>query len=138
MSDVTNALAKSKVAWLLVPPDATVPCWYAATGDTAYLVGGGDEQPLPQLPPEVRVILRAKETWAAVGPVPATVTRVEPGSELWDTATRALVSARQNNPPEGLPEHWAEHCTVYALDFTADAASATQVDPMQPAPTSPG
>lgn len=120
---MTNALAKSKVAWLLVPPDTTVPCWYAATGETAYIVGGDGEQPLPPLPDELRIILRNKETWAPVGPVPARATLLEPGSQDWTTATTALLAARQNNPPGGLAEHWAQRCAVYSLDLSAHHAA---------------
>lgn len=132
MSDVTNALAKSKVAWLLVPPDSTVPCWYAATGDTAYIVGGDGEQPLPELPPELRIILRDKETRAAIGPVPARVSLLEPGSDDWTTATTALVAARQNNPPSGLTEHWAAHCAVYSIDLSEHHADPAQPEPITP------
>lgn len=144
MSDVTTALAKSKVAWLLLPPDdTTVPCWYAASGSTAYLVGGDGEQPLPDLPAELRVILREKDSRRAVGPVPARATRVDPDSEDWETVTAALVAARQNNPPEGLREHWAAHCAIWSLDVDpvdappAEEASDSHAAPAQPEATPP-
>ena len=139
MSEVTTALAKSKVAWLLLPPDdKTVPCWYAASGSTAYLVGGDGEQPLPALPPELRIILRDKETRRAIGPVPARATRVEPDSEEWEPVTTALLGARQNNPPEGLREHWAAQCAVWSLAVDpadgppADAPSGSHAEPARP------
>ncbi|GAB3485777.1 hypothetical protein [Flexivirga sp.] len=123
MSEVTTALAKSKVGWLLLPPDVTVPCWYAASGETAYVVGGDGEQSIPPLPDELRIILREKETRRAIGPVPVRARRVDPDSGEWEPVTSALLGARQNNPPEGLREHWAAHCTVWALD-TAPAGPA--------------
>lgn len=129
MSEVTAALAKSKVAWLLVPPDVTVPCWYAATGETAYVVGGDGEQPLPELPTELRIILRDKETRRAIGPVPARARRVEPGSEDWEAATTALLGARQSNPVEGLRERWAAHCAVWSLDLSMPSEPVS--DPSQ-------
>lgn len=147
MSEVTTALAKSKVAWLLVPPDATVPCWYAASGSTAYLVGGDGEQPLPPLPSELRIILRDKETRRAIGPVPAHATRVAPDSEDWEPVTKTLLAARQNNPPEGLREHWATNCAVWSLevdppqeaaqDAPAEATSADDGGPALPGSTTP-
>jgi hypothetical protein len=136
MSEVTTALAKSKVAWLLLPSDITVPCWYAATVDTAYLVGGEGEQPIPELPAELRVILRDKETRRAVGPVPARASHVRPDSEDWATATNALLGARQSNPPEGLAEHWATHCAVWALQV-GEPMGAHHADPPQPSPVAP-
>lgn len=136
VSDVTTALAKSKVAWLLLPPDHTVPCWYAASGDTAYLVGGDGEQPIPDLPSELRIILRDKETRRAIGPVPARASRVQPDSEDWNTATSALLGARQSNPPTGLREHWAAHCTVWALQVD-EPLPAHHADPPQPSPVTP-
>lgn len=132
VSDVTTALAKSKVAWLLLPPDSTVPCWYAGVGETAYIVGGEGEQPLPRLPENLRIILRDKETRAAIGPVPARATRVEPGSEEWDTATTALLATRQNTPAGDRRAFWAEHATVWAVDLSAGHA-----DPQQPEDRSP-
>lgn len=136
MSEVTTALAKSKVAWLLLPPDITVPCWYAANGDTAYVVGGEGEQPISDLPNELRIILRDKETRRAIGPVHAHASRVRPDSEDWGTATGALLGARQSNPPEGLREHWATHCTVWALEV-GEQPSEHHADPPQPSPVTP-
>jgi len=131
MSEVTAALAKSKVAWLLLPPDVTVPCWYAASEETAYLVGGDGEQTLPPLPAELRIILRDKETRRAIGPVPARATRVHPDSEDWNAATTALLAARQSNPPDGLREHWADQCAVWSLDLNPATPPPPQPDPAQ-------
>lgn len=136
VSEVTTALAKSKVAWLLLPPDRTVPCWYAASGETAYIVGGDGEQPIPELPAELRITLRDKETRRAIGPVPASATRIGPDSQDWAAATTALLGARQSNPPEGLREHWAEHCTVWALRVHEELP-AHHADPPQPSPVTP-
>lgn len=133
---MTTALAKSKVAWLLLPPDITVPCWYAASGQTAYIVGGEGEQPIPELPAQLQIILRDKETRRATGPVRAGAMRVPPDSDGWRTATRALLGTRQNNPSEGLPEHWAAHCTVWRLDVDDDPP-VHHGDPPQPPPVTP-
>lgn len=127
---MTTALAKSKVAWLLVPPDLTVPCWYAASGETAYVVGGDGEQTLPELPGELRIILRDKETRRAIGPVPARARRVTPDSDDWEPVTSALLGARQNNPPEGLREHWAGHCAVWAIDTAPTDPADPPADPV--------
>ena len=129
MSDVTAALAKSKVAWLLVPPDLTVPCWYAGVGDTAYIVTGEGEQPIPPLPSEVRIILRDKETRAAIGPEHAHARRVWPGWEEWDTATTALLATRQNTPAGDRRAFWAEHCVVWAIEVTPRGATSATDSP---------
>lgn len=136
MSDVTAALAKSKVAWLLLPPDSTVPCWYAASDDTAYIVGGEGEQPIPELPGELRIILRDKETRRAIGPVPARATRVQPDSDEWAAATGALLAARQSNPPSGLQEHWAAQCAVWALEV-GEQLSTHHAEPPHPSQAPP-
>lgn len=128
MSEVTTALAKSRVAWLLLSSDVTVPCWYAASGETAYVVSGDGEQPLPPLPDELRIMLRDKETRQAIGPVPARATRVRPDSEEWAPATTALLAARQNNPPGGLREHWSAHCAVWSLEVGRSTADTDPAD----------
>ncbi|NNG39171.1 hypothetical protein HJ588_07775 [Flexivirga sp. ID2601S] len=122
MSDLSEAtakaLAKSKVAWLVLPDEQTVPVWYAAATDAALIVGGPGEQSVPELPPAIRVILRDKDTRAAVGPVDAWPVRLQPGTEPWEDAATALLAARQNNPPGGLREHWAAECTLWSIDLT--------------------
>lgn len=137
MSEVTAALAKSKVAWLLLPPDITVPCWYAAVDETAYIVGGDGEQPLPELPTQLRIILRDKETRRAIGPVSASATRVLPDSDEWKVAATALLGARQSNPPEGLAEHWATHCAVWSLEVHEES-TVHHAGPPQPSSVTPG
>ena len=112
---MSTALAKSRVAWLLVPPDTTVPCWYAATGDTAYVVGGEGEQAIPELPSDIRIILRDKETRRPIGPLPVHVSRVWPDSAGWEEATTALLAVRQNTPAGDRRAYWAEHCAVWSL-----------------------
>ncbi|RNI19456.1 hypothetical protein [Flexivirga caeni] len=124
MSDIAAALAKSKVAWLLVPPDLTVPCWYAGAGDTAYIVTGEGEQPIPTLPAELRIILRDKETRAAIGPLPARATRVLPDSPEWATATAALLATRQNTPAGDRAAFWAEHGAVWSVTVAEATAEA--------------
>lgn len=136
---MTTALAKSKVAWLLVPPDLRVPCWYAGVGETAYVVTGEGEQPIPPLPAELRIILRNKETRAAIGPLPARATRVWPDSEEWGTATSALLATRQNTPAGDRAAFWAEHCVVWAIDLSPGTGTAAEEPPVDHAgPEEPG
>ncbi|WP_265446104.1 hypothetical protein [Flexivirga meconopsidis] len=118
---VSKALSKSKVLWLVLPDERTLPVWYAAAADTAYVVGGPGEQHVPDLPAALRVILRDKDTRAAVGPVDAWPVRLETGSDPWEVAATALLAARQNNPPSGLREHWAAECALWAIGFTEPA-----------------
>ena len=143
MSEVTTALAKSKVAWLLVPPDLRVPCWYAGVGETAYVVTGEEEQPIPPLPAELQIILRDKETRAAIGPLPARAERVWPDSDEWGTATTALLATRQNTPAGDRAAFWADHGVVWAIRVIPPEATSSEgpaghhAGPEEPEPTPP-
>ncbi|MBB2894463.1 hypothetical protein [Flexivirga oryzae] len=136
MTEVTTALAKSKVAWLLVPPDLRVPCWYAGVGETAYVVTGEDEQPIPPLPAELRIMLRDKETRAAVGPVPARAERVWPDSDEWGPATAALLATRQSTPAGDRAAFWAEHGVVWAIRVTPQGSAPLRSPDTSRAPRS--
>ena len=57
-----EAMSKSGLFWVDVEGDRTWPVWHVWDDGAAYVVSGPGEQPLPWLPPEVRLILRSKDT----------------------------------------------------------------------------
>ena len=130
MADVTAALSKSGLLWIELP-DRTWPVWHVWVEDTAYVVSGHGEQPLPHLPDEVTLIVRAKDTRARVARIPAQVHRVMPDSHEWQVATDALVPSRLNPEPGDQPERWGVEATVWALRPDLDAAD-TSVTPDEP------
>ncbi len=130
--------AKSAICWLRVG-ERDWPVWYAPVEGMAYVVSGGGEQQLPDLPAEVRITLRAKDTREYAGRFPAMVQRVAPDDHEWEAAVGALRSARLNAPHSGAAARWAEHSTVWVVrpDFAAPEP-VTRDDPgsaAEPAPT---
>ncbi|TWP33736.1 hypothetical protein [Leekyejoonella antrihumi] len=125
MPDVTAALSKSDVLWIELT-DRTWPAWHVWVDDTAYVVCGTGEQPLPDLPAEVTLIVRAKDTRARVAGIPAAVHRVLPDTPEWQIAADALAPARLNPVPGDQAQRWADQATVWALrpDLAAADTSA--------------
>lgn len=122
--DPATALAKSKVAWLVLP-ESTIPVWYAAADGVAHIVSGPGEQQVPQLPTTLQITLRDKDTRAAVGPLPARAAKLTPHTTEWDTAVAALLAARQNTPPGDVAARWAQECTCWRIETGATSSTAT-------------
>jgi hypothetical protein len=82
-----------------------------------WLVGGGDEQDLPQLADRAVVVVRSKATQSGrVVEWQADVSRVEPGTPTWDEVVPLLAAERLNAPSaQDLPAQWAESSTVLRL-----------------------
>lgn len=120
---LTNeAASKSGLLWIRLPDGSTHPAWHVwhddgderGVGPVAYVVSGPGEQPLPWLPDEVEVILRSKDTGGRLLTLHATVTRLEPGTERWDTAVEALRPERLNAVGD-VAQRWAEHNTIHVV-----------------------
>ncbi len=123
--DVPATFAKSEICWLHIDGRGW-PAWYAAVGGTAYIVGGPGEQPLPELPPELPITLRARVGREHAGRFTASATRLRDGDEGWDEAMGALQPARLNSPhgkSAATIEHWATEGVVWAVrpDFGSAA-----------------
>lgn len=109
-----EAAAKSGLMWVQPPDDRAWPFWHAWADDTVYAVSGPGEQVLPWLPPEVRLVLRSKDTGGRLLTVQATVEEIRPDHALWETATTALRAGRLNATDDSVTR-WAHECTVRAL-----------------------
>lgn len=120
-ADVIAALSKSGMLWIQLP-DRTWPAWHVYVEQTCYVVTGPGEQPLPDLPDEVHLIVRAKDTRDRVASIPARARRVPPDADDWQVATSALAKARLNAPGVDLAQRWASEGTVWALLPDLEAA----------------
>ena len=109
-----EAATKSGLMWVQPPGDRAWPFWHAWADETVYAVSGPGEQALPWLPPEVRLILRSKDTGGRLLAVQATVEEIGPADERWGPATEALKAGRLN-ATDDLVERWSRECTVRAL-----------------------
>ena len=107
-------MTKSGLLWIEVDGDRTWPAWHVWDDGAALVVSGPGEQPLPWLPPEVRVILRSKDTGGRLLTVRAHVHVLEPGTPEWQRATELLRASRLNSVDDSLTR-WAAECTVTAL-----------------------
>ena len=111
---LSEAMTKSGLLWIEVDGDRTWPAWHVWDDGAALVVSGPGEQPLPWLPPEVRVILRSKDTGGRLLTVRAHVHVLEPHTPEWQRATELLRASRLNSVDDSLTR-WAAECTVAAL-----------------------
>ena len=137
---VAEAANKSGLLWVDVPGDRAWPVWHVWLDDTAYVVSGPGEQPLPWLPEDVQLILRSKDTGGRLLRVHARATRITPGDDRWEPATTALKASRLNAVGADVIERWAQTCTVTALSpYAAPLEFPGQYDDVShaapPAPT---
>ena len=106
-----EAMTKSGLLWIEVDGDRTWPAWHVWDDGAALVVSGPGEQPLPWLPPEVRVILRSKDTGGRLLTVRAHVHVLEPGTPSGSAPPRLLRASRLNAVDDSLTR-WAAECTV--------------------------
>lgn len=112
---VAEATRRSGVLWLSAPDVPPTLVWHLWHDEAAYVVVGGDEQPLPPLGPVASVAVRSK-TGALVVTWEADVSQVEPGSERWAAVVPLLAGERLNAPSVlDLPERWAAASKVLEL-----------------------
>lgn len=121
---VETATRKSGVAW--VSPEGSehaAPVWQVWHDGAMWLVTGGLEQPVPDLPSGRAVVaVRSKERqgdllvrWVG------DVTAVEPGAPAWDEVVPLLHAARLNAPDgEEQPARWARESRVLRFAPTGE------------------
>jgi hypothetical protein len=124
-----EAMKKAAVAWVSVADQPAFALWCLPLDGSLYLVSGSGEQSAPGLATATTasVTLRGDHggrivTWLAE------VSRVEPGTEEWETVVPQLASKRLNAPgtAEALAARWATECVVTRLtpaDAPVEAAA---------------
>lgn len=120
MSDldlVTDLAKKSGVLWIEFA-DRTYPVWHELVDHAVCVVGGGAEQPIPEVHDgdTVSLLLRSKANRHLVARVDATVEVLTLDSPAWDAVTSTLKSGRLNLPDmDTAIERWARESTVLRL-----------------------
>lgn len=120
MSDldlVTDLAKKSGLVWITVH-DRTYPVWHELVDGSICVVGGGGEQPIPDVRDDDKVLLllRSKTNRQLVATVEATVEVLTPESPAWNDVTAALKSGRLNLPdPDHAIERWTRESKVLRL-----------------------
>src|SRR5512140_3845122 len=128
---VAEAMKKSAICWVTVGTGPAYPMWCLDIDDALSVVTGGDEQPAPGLAEgaPVRVGTRG-DHGGRIATWPVTVSRIEPGTEAWDSVAPQLAGKRLNasGTSEALVARWAGSAAVFrlvpgdgvTLDATAD------------------
>ncbi|HET6211919.1 MAG TPA: hypothetical protein VFE14_03495 [Micromonosporaceae bacterium] len=115
---IDEARKKAAIAWLTVAGSPACGVWCLAVEEALYVVSGPGEQPAPGLATagEALVTVRGDHggrivTW------PATVTRVWPGTDEWDTVAPQLAAKRLNasGTADALMARWAAECAISRL-----------------------
>ncbi len=120
MSDldlVTDLAKKSGLVWITAL-DRTYPVWHELVDDTICVVGGGGEQPIPDVHDDdkVLILLRSKTNRQLVATVGATVEVLTPDSSAWEDVTAALKSGRLNLlDSDHAIDRWARESRVLRL-----------------------
>jgi hypothetical protein len=124
---VQEALKKAAIAWITVDGHPPYGVWCLGVDDGLYVVSGPGEQPAPGLASaaEALVTIRGDHggrivTW------PATVSRVWPGTDEWDSVAAQLAGKRLNapSPAEALVQRWAAECAISRLSLAGPAVEA--------------
>lgn len=120
---VAEATRRSGVVWVTATGGAPVLLWHLWHDDRMYVVGGGQEQPLPLAAGRALVTVRSKASQSdRVVEWVADVDVVLPGSPTWEEVT-PLLAARRLNAPDAFEQagRWARESTV--LRFTPVATA---------------
>ncbi|MCD0448052.1 hypothetical protein LO762_02400 [Actinocorallia sp. API 0066] len=113
-----EAMKKSSLVWVGVPPARPRPAWFVWLDGAAYVLTGGEgEQPLPGLPEAatVDVSVRSKDKGGRLITWTADVSEVEPDSAEWEELTPHLYKARLNAAPDKGPSFWARESYLLKL-----------------------
>jgi len=114
---VTDLAKKSGLVWITAL-DRTYPVWHELVDGAICVVGGGSEQPIPDVDSDDKVLLllRSKTNRQLVATVQATVEVLTPESSTWDDVTAALKSGRLNLlDSDHAIERWARESRVLRL-----------------------
>ena len=110
---IAEATRRAGVLWLSSHGSVPLIVWHLWHDGAAYVVGGGDEQPLPPLGSTATITVGGPDgalTWDAA------VEQVAPGSARWDEVSPLLAAERLNAVSlDGLTQQWAKASTVIRL-----------------------
>ena len=129
-------MKKAAIAWLTVPGRPSYPVWCLWVDGALYLVSGADEQPTPGLDSADTALVSARgDHGGRIVTWPATVSRVEPGSEEWARVVPQLASKRLNAAVAGaaLADQWARTGRVSRLTPAGEPIEAGPTLPHAPA-----
>jgi hypothetical protein len=140
---VVESMKKAALAWLEVPGRRTVAAWLIWHGDAAFVVHGGGEQPIPGLAEAetCQVVVRSGDNGSRIASWPASVSRVEPGTEEWAEVVPQMLGKRLNlHDPNGAEDRWATGSVVSRLAPAGDPeplpdGSLAEAPPATPATT---
>jgi hypothetical protein len=99
---ITEAARKAGVLWVGAPVRTPVPAWSVWRDGATYVLTGPGEQSLPGLADAAtcEITARSADTGGRIATWAATVTRIEPASEEWQSVGPALTAARLNGHPD--------------------------------------
>ena len=130
--DLVGELAKKSGLVWIEAEGRTQAVWHELVGNAVCVVGGGGEQPLPDVSDgdTVTLLLRAKTNRQLAASVGAKVEAVPPGSEHWGEVTAALKAGRLNLPDmDSAIERWARESRVLRLLPFEPVTLATDREP---------
>jgi hypothetical protein len=123
---VEESMKKAAIAWLTVAELPPYPVWCLWLEDALYLVSGGDEQPAPGLDSAPTALVSARgDHGGRIVTWPASVERVEPGSERWEVAPQLAGKRLNSAGTEELVARWADGAaSVWRLAPDGEPAEA--------------
>ena len=99
--------------------------WHVWQDGSAWVLGGGIEQPVPDLGERAYVTVRSKDKGARLLTWVATASRVDPQSQEWRDVAPTLLAKRLNLPDgDEAPVRWARECTLWRLTPTGDVTES--------------
>lgn len=99
--------------------------WHVWQDGSAWVLTGGIEQPLPDLPDRAYVTVRSKEKGARLLTWVADASRVAPESSEWQEVVPTLLAKRLNLPDgDEAPKRWARECALWRLAPTGDVTES--------------
>lgn len=125
---VAEVMKKTALCWVSWPgSEREHPVWHTWQDGAAYLLSGGDEQPLPGIDQvgagggTVTVIARTKDSRERIVAWRAKVETIGPQHQDWPEAVRLLQAERLNLTDSDTVEHrWARECTISRLTPTGE------------------
>ena len=118
-----EATKKSGLVW--VRPAGHGPhaqaVWHVWQDGAAWVLGGGLEQPVPDLGNRAYVTVRSKDKGSRLLTWVADASRIEAGSPEWESVVPTLRAKRLNSPDgDEAPQRWARECTLWRLTPTGE------------------